>query len=316
MRKGDLVLVPAFHHGSEIEALERAGMICRFYEVDEDLQPAEERLEELLTPEVRALYLIHYFGIPQRVDRWRAWCDTHGLLLFEDAAMAFLSTWEGSPVGSFGHLAIFCLYKTFALPDGGAVVCPTAEVPHPRQGGSLGLAQALTRNGSWLAQRSRVLSTAHGMIGGDRGSAPGQDFDLGDADTPASRLTTALIPRLADAHAAARRRSNYRILLEELGDRVQPMFPAIPEGASPIAFLFRLAPEQQQRMRGTLVDRGVRAANFWLVPHPSVPDEGFDRSRSLRSSIVGLPVHQELRADDLEHIISSVRIATRRSNWV
>jgi dTDP-4-amino-4,6-dideoxygalactose transaminase len=306
-----VVLVPAYHHGSEIEALERAGLVCRFYDVEPDLQPAEDRLETLLGPEVRALYLIHYFGIPQQVDRWRAWCDRHGLLLIEDAAMAFLSTLEGRPIGSFGDLAIFCLYKTFPLPDGGAMVCSTSSVPLPRTRRSLGLAPAMMRHGSWLAQRSRAFSTAHAVFARNREPEWGRNFGLGDPHTPASRVTTALIPRLVDANAAARRRSNYGVLLEELGDRVRPLFSVIPEGASPVAFLFQLDPEHQRRVRRTLQDGGVKLANFWLVPHPSLPREGFDRARSLRSSVVGLPVHQELRGVDLERILASVRIATR-----
>jgi dTDP-4-amino-4,6-dideoxygalactose transaminase len=308
---GSVVLTPALHHGSEIEALERAGLVCRFYDVDADLQPAQDRLEELLGPEVRALYLIHYFGIPQRVDRWRAWCDEHGLLLFEDAAMSFLSTLDGRPIGSFGDLAIFCLYKTFPLPDGGAIVCSSSRVPRLRARRPLGLAPAVMRHGSWLAQRSRAFSTAHATLARNRDPEWGRNFGLGDPYTPASRVTTALIPRLVDANAAARRRSNYHVLLEELADRVQPIFPAIPEGASPTAFLIQLDPDQQPRVGRMLLEAGVKPANFWLVPHPSLPTDGFDRARSLRSSIVGLPVHQELRGVDLERILAAARIATR-----
>jgi dTDP-4-amino-4,6-dideoxygalactose transaminase len=305
-----VVLAPAYHHGSEIEALRRAGLVCRFYDVDPDLQPAEDRLEALLGPDVRALYLIHYFGIPQQVDRWRAWCDRHGLLLLEDAAMAFLSTLDGRPIGSFGDLAIYCLYKTFALPDGGAMVCSTPTVPGPRTDRSPGIAPAMMRHGSWLAQRSRIFATAHAMLARNREPEWGRNFGLGDPNTPASRVTTALIPRLVDTDAAACRRSNYRVLLDELGDRVRPLFPVIPEGASPTAFLIQLDPEHQGRVGSKLQEGGVKPANFWLVPHPSLPKEGFDRARSLRSSVVGLPVHQELRGVDLERILAAVRSAT------
>ena len=310
--EGDAVLTPAYHHGSEIEALQRVGVGCRFYEVDDDLQPPDEdRLDELLAPDVKALYLIHYFGFPQMAERWKSWCDRHGLLLIEDAAMAFLSTRDGRHVGSFGHLAIFCVYKTFALPDGGAMVC-SSPVPDVRGGRPpLGLKNSLARTGSWLAQRSKLFSTAHELVGGHHQQLWGQDFDLGDPFTPASRMTSMIVRRLADPDAAARRRSNYRFLAEELGDRLRPLFPDIPEGSSPVAFLFRLEPEEQAVMRKELGEHGVRLANFWMVPHPSLPEEGFERTRSLRLSVVGLPVHQELRSQDLRRIVTSLRAATR-----
>src|SRR5918994_2835725 len=59
---GDEVLVPSYHHGSEIEAFVRAGVVCRFYEVGEGLEPDEKDLARLLGPRVKALHLIHYLG--------------------------------------------------------------------------------------------------------------------------------------------------------------------------------------------------------------------------------------------------------------
>src|SRR5215207_3147207 len=37
--QGDEVLAPAWHHGSEIEALMRAGLRCRFYDATPSLAP-------------------------------------------------------------------------------------------------------------------------------------------------------------------------------------------------------------------------------------------------------------------------------------
>ena len=65
------VLVPAYHCGTEIEALVRAGVNCRFYAGSELLEPDEQELEALLDESVVALYLIHYLGFPQDVRRWR-----------------------------------------------------------------------------------------------------------------------------------------------------------------------------------------------------------------------------------------------------
>jgi dTDP-4-amino-4,6-dideoxygalactose transaminase len=131
---GDVVLMPAYHHGSEVEAATRAGLACSFYEGDERLEPDVDELEGLLEPGVRALHITHYLGFPQDVARWRAWCDEHGLLLIEDAAQAWLARdAEGRPLGRLGDLAVFCLYKTFGVPDGAALVTREGgEVPTVR----------------------------------------------------------------------------------------------------------------------------------------------------------------------------------------
>ena len=120
--QGDEVLVPAWHHGAEVEALVRAGIVPRFYEVGPQLGPDPAELEAKLDPRVRALLLIHYLGFPQEASGWAAWCRAKGLLLFEDAAQGWLGTVGGQPLGSFGDLAIFCPYKMVAVRDGAALL--------------------------------------------------------------------------------------------------------------------------------------------------------------------------------------------------
>jgi hypothetical protein len=47
--------------------------------------------------------------------------------------------------------------------------------------------------------------------------------------------------------------------------------------------------------------------DFWGVAHPSLPAAAFPVAKRLRASIVGVPVHQELRGRDLERIVTAVR---------
>jgi dTDP-4-amino-4,6-dideoxygalactose transaminase len=305
LRPGDVILVPAYHHGSEIEALKGAGLRFRFYEVGDTLEPDEQELSSLLDQGVRALYLIHYFGIPQRVDYWRAWCDGNQLTLIEDAAMALLTSWQGRPVGSFGELAIFCLYKAFGLPDGGALIS-RVPAPRPRTGGRLGAISVAFRHGSSLAQRGRVVAGVHSFLSRSREPVPGSDFDLGDPNSGPSWATRFLIPRLIDGEAARRRRRNYASLLEQLRDYVHPLFETIPPGASPVALPIVVAAGEQADLRARLAQFGIRMANFWTEPHPGLPGQGFQRSRSLRADVVGLPVHQELDQEGLDRIVAAV----------
>jgi perosamine synthetase len=303
---GDAVLAPAYHHGSEIEVLVRLGLESRFYRLTEDLEPDEADLEALLSPTVRALQLIHYLGYPQDVLRWRRWCDEHGLLLIEDAAMAWLAETKAGPVGSHGDLAIFCLYKTFGLPDGGALIAHTPPEA-PAAEGRAAIKEVAGRHLAWLLQQ--VPLAAAGASGDTAATAeaydPEEDFALGDpGETPAA-TTLKLLPRIADVTAAAARRANTRILLEELGDHVPPPFDRPPEGASPFAFPIHTTDKQALLER---LDRsGISALDFWSVAHPSLPPDRFPEANDRRATTIGLPVHQELGLSDLERIISAVR---------
>jgi perosamine synthetase len=301
------ILVPAYHHGSEIEALVRAGLTCRFYNATETLEPDESELGALLNPRVRALYLIHYLGFPQDVWRWRAWCDARRLLLIEDAAQAWLASIDGCPVGTLGDLSIFCLYKTFGLPDGGALFshAPPPEPESPRRSGvrRLGLhhVEWLKARSGWLAgfdTRRRPRAPVAPPV-------PGQDFMLGDPGSPPSSATRFLLPHVAHTQAAARRRANYQVLLDYLADHVPPPFAQLPRGASP--FAFPIATERKAALRERLAADGITALNFWSTAHPLLPTESFPHIARLRARVLGLPVHQELLPQDLERVARAVQ---------
>ncbi|HEV2075181.1 MAG TPA: aminotransferase class V-fold PLP-dependent enzyme, partial [Thermoleophilaceae bacterium] len=235
LRPGDQVLAPAYHHGSEIEALVRSGLGCRFYEATETLAPDPDELEASLGPRVRALHLIHYLGFPQDAVRWRRWCDERGLLMIEDAAQAWLAGAE-RPVGSLGDLAIFSLYKTLGVPGGGAVVC-AAPLPAPGGRPALHAARLAKAHRSWVALRWPRLAHPRQVRSGPPGGGVGEgEFAVGDPDTPPSMLTRFLLRRLEPAGAPERRRQNYRFLLDRLGGLVPPPFADLPGGASPFAF--------------------------------------------------------------------------------
>jgi dTDP-4-amino-4,6-dideoxygalactose transaminase len=302
---GDQVLVPDFHHGSEVEALVRAGLEPRFYGLTELLEPDVAQLDNLVGPRVRALYLIHYLGFPQDVVRWRRWADDHGLLLVEDAAQSWLSAHDGIPVGSLGDIAIFCLYKTLGLSEGGAVVVArplTSRSPVPGRG-LRDLGYGLRR---WLRQRWDVRRT----FGPSTyvAFAPAEDaFELGEPDSVPSQAAAFVVARLADVAIAERRRSNYRILLDELRAFVPSGFAELPPGASPLQFPVRVRDKATVLER--LADAGIEAADVWPRAHPLGQSEQSERTQELRSKLVGLPVHHELRETELHRIASAARTA-------
>ncbi len=298
----DEVLVPAWHHGSEVEAIARTGATPRFYDLDVDLEPDQTQLEELLNPRVRALHLIHYLGLRRDAARWREWCDGHGLLLIEDAAQAWLAEGHDGPVGRLGDIAIFSLYKTYGLPDGGAAVWNGPSPALRPAGASLG--RLGRRHAAWLAARSGLAASALGPWSGQRPYGVDEDFELGLPE-PASRATTALLPRVTEPDTAARRRRNYGLLADALPELVPPAFAVVPAGSSPFALPVRVG--DKQRFLARLRARGVRAVDLWSVPHPVLDVRRHPDAAERRRSFVALPVHQELTDADVERIVDAVR---------
>jgi dTDP-4-amino-4,6-dideoxygalactose transaminase len=305
---GDEVLAPAYHHGSEIEVLVRSGATCRFYDCRGTFEPDEEELERLLGPSVRALYLIHQLGFAQDSTRWRRWCDERGLLLIEDGAQAWLSARDGRPVGTDADLALFCLYKAFGVADGGAVSSRAFAGPPPDDDG-MGARGAAGRLADWAGQRSRLGAALfrrrrHPPKEDER---PEVDFALTAVDERATRVTRALLSRAVDTDAPARRRANFARLADRLGELISPAFAAMPPESSPLAFPIEV-PEKR-----ALVDRlarlGVMDTRMWTVPHPVMDARSYPDAAALRTRLVGLPVHHELRSADVERIADAVTTA-------
>jgi dTDP-4-amino-4,6-dideoxygalactose transaminase/CelD/BcsL family acetyltransferase involved in cellulose biosynthesis len=309
LEPGDEILVPAYHQGSEVESLLRAGLVPRFYEAHSTLVPDADELESLLGPPVRALYVSHYLGFPQDAARWRAWCDERDLLLLEDAGQAWLASDASGPVGSLGDLAIFCLYKMIAVPDGGSLVV-RGPAPRPETGRPLGLLGLTKRHGVWAAQHSHGLARIGARLRNREHYDTRKDFALGDPGAAPTSATLFLLPRLAHAQVAPRRRGNYAFLLEDLAEQVPTPFDSLPAGASP--FAFPIESQNKERLLARLADRGIEAVDLWSAPHASLPASSFPGAASRRARTIILPVHQDLRPADLERIAAAVRPPHRR----
>jgi dTDP-4-amino-4,6-dideoxygalactose transaminase len=304
LQPGDEALVPAYHHGAEIEAITQAGLYCQFYGGTGSLEPDEAELDELVGPYTRALLLIHYLGFPQDAGRWRRWCDERGLRLIEDAAQAWLATSGGEPAGARGDISIFCLYKTLGVPDGG-VLFARQTIPPSTWRPALALRGVAGRHAAWLASRSPLFANLRrSRRQEEQPVEPEADFALGDPGRPVSFLAPRLARRAASPAVAERRRSNYAVLARRLGHLLPDRFFEPRDGASP--FVYPIAVDDRPRCLEELRARGVNAVALWPVPHPSLPARAFPYARILRDHLVGLPVHQELRPADLERICIGV----------
>ena len=300
LRSGDQVLAPAYHHGPEIEALHRSGIVCRFYDAGRTLEPDESELDALMNERVRALYLIHYFGFPQDAARWRRWCDDRRLRLIEDATHAWLSVRDGHPAGSVGDLGLFCMSNTFGYP-GAAALLSRVPPPTPAPSARSGLGPLASRHGAWLLQR----------IGGPAplASAILDPPSVATNGAGPSASLERMIPRACDAEAGGIRRAHHAVLAEALGDFAAPPFEEAPAGASPFAFALRT---DVTELAARLERARIRPAGGWATAHPTLPVDRFPGAAERRAETLLLPVHQELKPADLERIVAAVCPTSRR----
>jgi dTDP-4-amino-4,6-dideoxygalactose transaminase len=318
------VLVPAYHHGVEVGALAAAGAIPRFVRVDGRMSLDLEDLERRIGPRTRALYVIHYAGFAQPMDDVLAIARRHGLAVVEDCALSLLAAEGTRPVGSTGTLGIFCFYKTLPVPNGGALVVNDrsveGEVAAPLAApvvstlshttGSLLQNVAFRLGEAGQAIRSgarRAYAFVRGTTGVRPVSTGTMTFDPAFVDLGMSPLSE-MIARRVDAEAVvAARRRNYFLLLGRLRDRVAPVLPELPAGASPL--FYPLLCDDKAAVAARLAARGIETVEFWNTAHPLCPTESFPEVETLRRRVLELPVHQDLEPEDMAYIARSAREA-------
>ena len=82
----------------------------------------------------------------------------------------------------------------------------------------------------------------------------------------------------------------------------------LPPGVCPLFFPVLIEPaESRHRIYADLRGRGVITHPWWDRFHPSVPWEDFPDAVSLKTKLLGLPVHQDLRQEHLGQIVREFR---------
>ena len=83
-------------------------------------------IEQAISERTRAILPVYLAGLPVDLDRLYRIADKHGLRVIEDAAQAFGSSWQGTPVGARGDLIAFSFHanKNITTAEGGAIVLP------------------------------------------------------------------------------------------------------------------------------------------------------------------------------------------------
>ncbi|SFS00373.1 dTDP-4-amino-4,6-dideoxygalactose transaminase [Agrococcus baldri] len=289
---GDEVIVPSFTFAATGNSVALTGATPVFADIELDtysLDPAA--VESAITPRTRAIMPVHLYGHPARMRELRTLADTHGLMLFEDAAQAHGASLDGALVGTFGTFAMFSLYptKNMTSGEGGMVVVEREE---------------LARAVKLLRNQGMERQYANEVIG----------FNA----------------RMTDIHAAigrvqlkkvgawtARRQANAARLDRDLrGVRT----PVVADGASHVyhQYTIRVDDDRDGFSRALKDEHGIGNGVYYPIPNHRLDSlakfaSGLDlpNTETAASTVVSLPVHPSLDEADLDRIVSAVNALAR-----
>ena len=121
---GDEIIVTPFTFVAPIEAAFLAGALPIFAEIDETLCLSPNSIEDAITPNTKAVLLVHMLGTAADIDGILEVCKKYNLILIEDCGQAMGAFWKGKSVGLFGKVGSFSFdyFKITTCGEGGIII--------------------------------------------------------------------------------------------------------------------------------------------------------------------------------------------------
>ncbi|MBI6547090.1 MAG: DegT/DnrJ/EryC1/StrS aminotransferase family protein [Cyanobacteria bacterium NC_groundwater_1444_Ag_S-0.65um_54_12] len=314
------MLLPAYCCSAVVQPFREAGVPCRFYPVNSQLQVDLVALRPLLDA-AAAIQVIHYFGFPAADEVFKL-----GIPVLEDAVQALLDPDRRAQ----GDWAIASLRKFLPVPDGAFLwsrqpfVSP--DLPAAR-GGLYGrklffrmlkhAAVCQQDTVSWWRANDGLIATEDAL------AAPVTPQGL-------SELTRETL-RGSDLRAIAhRRRANYETLYAKLFGQppsadpdapspmanrstqqlsspatalIKPLFAALPPGVIPYGLPILCA--ERAALKNHLQEHGIYPVVHWELPD-EISREAFPDAWWLSERILTLPVDQRYGQPEMAYIADAI----------
>ncbi|MDM2836570.1 MULTISPECIES: DegT/DnrJ/EryC1/StrS aminotransferase family protein [unclassified Citrobacter] len=117
---GDDVIVTSRTFLASASCIVTAGANPVFADVDLNSQCiTAETISAVLTPNTKAVIVVHLAGMPAEMDPIMALAEKHNLYVIEDCAQAHGASYKGKGVGSIGHIAAWSFCQDKIMTTGG-----------------------------------------------------------------------------------------------------------------------------------------------------------------------------------------------------
>ncbi len=286
---GDEVIVPSFTFAATANSVALTGATPVFADIERDtfcLDPAS--VEAAITERTVGILPVHLYGHPASMTGLRGVADRHGVRLFEDAAQAHGASLHGTPVGAFGHFAMFSLYPTKNMTSG--------------EGGMVAVADAQT-------ERLLRLFRNQGMERQYENEVVGFNARMTDVHAAIGRVQLTKV-----AAWTAQRQANAAYLSEHLTGVATP---TVRPGAVHVyhQYTIRVPSDRDGLAKALREEYAVGSGMFYPVPNHRLAPFGHDvdvpETELAARECLSLPVHPSLSAADLERIVTAVNALAR-----
>ncbi len=288
---GDEVIVPSLTFISSATSISHVGATPVWVDVDPvtlNIDPAH--VVERITPRTKAVLAVHYGGQPADMAILADICDSHRIILLEDAAEAVGARYQGRSVGGLGRAAMFSFTPTKNITTG--------------EGG------VVTTNDTDLARRLRLLRN-HGQTALYRHDSLGYNWRMTEMQAAIGSVQLRKLDGILE-----RKRANASWMTERLSDVPGVRTPGARPDVEHTYMLYTLQVDgSRERFLSCLLRNGIEARVYFPPAHRQSVFRDFDASlpvtNQIAERILSIPIHAGLSVDELEEIASTIEATAR-----
>lgn len=305
---GDEVIMPSYTFVSTANAFVLRGAKIRFVDSRAD-HPGmdEDKVEELVNVNTKAIVVVHYAGVACNMDRIMSIAYKNNLYVVEDAAQAIDNYYTHSDgtqsfLGSIGHLGTFSFHETKNIIAG--------------EGGMLLI------NDEEFVERSEIIwEKGTNRTAFFRGEIDKYGWvDIGSSFLPSELNAAFLYAQLESIEQIQQKRlsiwNRYHEGLKDVCGRLDIQQPIIPEYATNNGHIYYLVCKsrgQRDAMIAHLKAKGIHSVFHYLSLHKSKYYKEKHDGRRLKMSerysnqLLRLPLYYDLAIPEQKYVIESVQ---------
>lgn len=299
IKAGDEVIVPSFTFVSSANAFALRGATLVFADSLPDnpnIDPVQ--IEALITPNTKAIVVVHYAGVACDMARIMAIANAHGVAVVEDAAQAIDSYYLDRPLGSIGALSAFSFHETknIIAGEGGLLVINDPKLVQR--------AEIIREKGTNRSSFFRGEVNKYGWV------------DIGSSFLPSDIIAAYLFAQLENLDAIQNRRKEiwqayFDVLSPIAAQSTRFSLPVLPDYATNNAHMFYLVcdnVETRTALIKYLFDNGVHAVFHYLSLHESAfykekyAGDALVHSDKYTDCVLRLPLFYELTDGEVNNI--------------
>jgi dTDP-4-amino-4,6-dideoxygalactose transaminase len=287
---GDEVITVVNSFVASASCITLVGAVPVLVDVRDDMNIDPALIEAAITAKTKALLPVHMTGRPADMEQIMDIARRHNLFVVEDCAQAIGAKHNGRIVGSMGDIGCFSLHplKTLnACGDGGII----------------------TTNDPTIHQELKYLRN-HGLQTRENCIIWGQNSRL---DTIQAAIL--LVKMKYFEEWTEKRRNNARFYQEHLAEVEELQLPTDNQTELAVYHTFVVLASQRDRLKEYLASKGVRTVVSYPKPIHLQPaaaalpyrSGSFPIAEQQAERMLNLPIHGELKADQLEYVVDNIQ---------